>query len=285
MQRSVLVGVSSGTAEDTSAVASELAVLYESSLTALYIEDTSLLEAAVLPSPAPFPPEGVLPLSPQVSQELQARFQSEEWILGQRFLEMLSDTRLHGRFRAERGEVTEKLMEASRSSDVLVVGKCDESRSPFDVDPPPLGAHVEPLIRQAYCPVCVVPPAGQLGDQIIIAYDGSAEAQRSLRGGCSLGERLGAQIRVLIVGESEDTMEWKHWAEDYLETHAISADVIHRPGHAAPVILDETESFRTPVLVMGAFGHGRLTSLVGGAATHPVLSHVDCVTVVYGPNA
>lgn len=285
MLHSVLVGVSSGTAEDTSAVASELAVLCDASLTAIYVEDATLLEAVVLPSPAPFPPDGVIPLSPQVSQELQSRFQSEEWILGQRFLRMLSDTRLAGRFRTERGEVTETLLRCSRSADLIVVGTADESRDPSAPGPTGLGAHVEPLIRKAYAPVCLVPPGAQLGDSVVIAYDGGTEAQRALRGGCRLAQKLGARLRVLIAGDSEETTHWRRWAETFLEDHEVSAEVVHRPGPAPRAILDELDHHRSSVLVMGAFGHGRVSALLGGAATHTVLSHLENVAVVYGPHA
>jgi nucleotide-binding universal stress UspA family protein len=283
MVQSILVGMDvSEAVDEVTSVATQLAVILEAGVKAVYIEDTALVRATTLSSGPPLPPGGTIPLHPEATRELEQRFQKEEWILGTRFLELVSDTRIRGSFLVERGEVPSILVRESRAHDLMVLGKFGESQSGTQKKTPPLGGHIEDVVRHAYCPVMLVPPGAELGQRFLIAYDGSAVAHRALAMASRLGRATGAELTVLVVAGEEPGDRIIEEAGAYLEAHEISAALHRREGDAAEVILEEANGWGASLIAMGAFGHGRLRQLLGAAATHSILRGLDRVALLCG---
>lgn len=281
MIQSVAVGMELGSVlEDVTDVALQLALLHDSPLRAIYVEDTDLLRASYT---APFPilpPEGPIPMDPNASRELETRFRNEEQELGRRFLRLVSDFRIRGSFRVERGRVQDVLVEESRAHDLLVVGKAGSSA---DAAAATLGDHVEAVARQAYCPVLVVPPGATLGGRILVAYDGSVVSHRALTTATRLAAVQDAFLRVVVVAGEEEGYELLAKARAYLESHERAAELERRDGHPAEILLEEAARWDAHILAMGAFGHGRISQLFGRAATHRILESVDRLALLCGP--
>lgn len=279
--QSVAVGLEQGSLlEDVTETALQLAILHDCPLRAIYVEDIDLLRASyIAPFPA-LPPEGPIPMDPGARRELESKFRTEEQELGRRFLRLVTDFRLRGSFRVERGRVQDVLVDESRAHDLLVVGKAGGSA---DAAASTLGDHVEALARLAFCPLLVVPPGASLGGRILVAYDGSVVSHRALTTAVRLAGVQDARLRIVVVAGEEEGYDLLSKARGYVETHERMAELERRDGAPAAIILEEAERWDARILAMGAFGHGRISQLFGRAATHRILESVDRLVLLCGP--
>lgn len=281
MIQSVAVGIEMGALiDEVTDVALELAILYDAPLRAIYVEDTDLFRASYsVPFPA-LPPEGPIPLDANAAKDLEEKFRQDERELGRRFLRLVSDFRIRGSFRVERGSVADVLVEESRAHDLLVVGKA--GTSPEGVRGA-LGDHVETIAKSAYCPLLIVPPGANLGERILVAYDGSVVSHRALIAAARLASSSESRLRVLVVAEEEEGYDLLDKANSYLEAHDLRAELERKTGSAAEAILEDAVRWEAHILAMGAFGHGKISQLFGRAATHRILEGLDRLALLCGP--
>ena len=191
--QSILVGMDWGEATGALAtVAPDLAIALGATIQAVYVEDVELIRATRMPPVPLLPPMGAIPFDTTSTAELDQKFKREESRLGKLFVQLVADTRIKGSFLVERGDVAEILVRESRAHDLLVLGRFSEKAT----EPTTLGAHVERIVRKAYCPVLLVPPGSQLGDRLLVAYDGSAGAHHALAFALPV-HRMSAQAQAL----------------------------------------------------------------------------------------
>lgn len=281
MLQTMLVGMDWGeSTESLAALAPELAILLNASVKAVYVEDVELIRATRVPPVPILPPMGAIPYDAISVRELEARFRDEEARLGRIFLKLVSDTRVRGAFLIERGEVAPILIREARAHDLLMIGKYSEKHLG---EPAPLGAHVEQILRRAWCPVLLVPPEGRMGPKMLVAYDGSAVAHRALGATLRLSKMSGAEITVLSVANETSAKRILLEAEAYLDAHRAHARMLRREGDPAERILEEMRAGDYDLLAMGAFGQGRLRELLGATVTRDILRRVDRSVLVTGP--
>ena len=282
MVQSILVGLDvSEVVDQVAAVATQLAVFTGASVQAVYVEDTSFLEGADSIAEN-LPPGGHIPFRTEDLNELADRFESEESILGKRFLELISDQRIRGTFMVEQGDVSRVLLRESRFHDLVVLGKFGESQSAAYRDIPPLGAHIEEVVRRSYAPVVLVPPGAAIGPRYLVAYDGSPGAHRALSLAVRLRKHAGAELSVLSVSTPDHTEALLSQVGRYLEAHDSTAELVARTGEAAEEILQFANEWKADLLAMGAFGRGTLQQR-RNSATPTVLHGLDRVALVCGP--
>lgn len=279
--QSILVGMDWGESIDALVgIAPGLAVALDATVHAVYVEDAELIRATRIPPVPLLPPMGAIPFDTTSSAELETKFQKEESRLGKLFLQLTADTRIKGSFLVERGEVEEVLVRESRAHDLLLLGKYSERNRVQDA---PLGAHVERIVRRAYCPVLLVPPGSELGARFLVAYDGSAGAHRALTSSLTLARAAAAQVGVVIVAREETARHLTREVEAYLQSHQASARIAVRRGDPAEQILAELEGGEYSLLAMGAYGQSRLKEFLGARVTHDVLRRARGATLLLGP--
>jgi nucleotide-binding universal stress UspA family protein len=125
-------------------------------------------------------------------------------------------------------------------------------------------------------------------ERILVAVDGSAHARRALDAAAELAALPGTEVRVVHVREFGFS---GHAGDDEPEgaslSHRVLAEAVGvlsdagvtstsalrgaRVGHVARDILDEAETSRATVIVMGSRGHSDLEGLVLGSTAHKVL--------------
>jgi len=141
-----------------------------------------------------------------------------------------------------------------------------------------LVAHV---IRGSVRPVLVAgpPPGGDIR-QIVIAFDGSSHAARTLPVAAELAGRPGAACTLLNVAASEDSgSDVLAPAEAFLAAHGLSPEtVVAVSGRPAEAICDLVTRRKADLLIMGAFGHSPVREMLFGSTTERVLA--NCPTSV-----
>jgi nucleotide-binding universal stress UspA family protein len=137
---------------------------------------------------------------------------------------------------------------------------------------------------------------------ILLATDGSAEAQLAARTAADLAQKTNSVLHVLTVGpdlplyelpehpaDFEDVLrENRRQAKEMLEQQVkrieesgTVKETHLREGRAAEEIVEVAEEIGAGLIVMGSRGHGRLRRALMGSVSDAVVRHAHCpVTIV-----
>lgn len=174
------------------------------------------------------------------------------------------------------GAAEHRLLEQSALHDIIIVGPHDigeeGSRGPSTM--------AGELAIDASAPVLVVPQESERFDvraPVLVAWNGSAEAAVALRYAMPLLQ-LSERVFLVSVGEDKEHERFEFPASEaarYLVRHGVEADVVEIPRgkEKIPEVLAKAAISREcGMLVMGAYGHSRLTELLFGGVTRKMLS-------------
>jgi len=135
-------------------------------------------------------------------------------------------------------------------------------------------ARPQPLPLRARRPLLAVPPAAKgvrLDKPALVAWDGSGPSIEAVRSAVPLLHRVPGVV-VLSVDPSASTMQGEDIAS-YLSRHGIVVELVERrsEGSIASVLHDHVRVLDAGLLVMGAYGTGRLAQAVFGGVTRTML--------------
>ncbi len=189
----------------------------------------------------------------------------------------VGDLPLTAEWRALDGDPTALSLREAREADLLVAGQVDPDDPNSFVAP----QFLETLTLEAGRPVLVIPYAGQFGvpgKRVMLAWDGRREATRALHDALPL--IAGAQASVFCAQPAHqssvrpDASPAGH-AVAALSRHGISASVEQGAAGSdlsiGEMMLSRAVDFNADLVVMGAYGHGRLRELVLGGVTRTLL--------------
>lgn len=173
----------------------------------------------------------------------------------------------------EDGLAAEHLLRRCGLSDVAVLGSCD----PLGKGPSRL---VGDVVLRAETPIMIVPPEIDHLDcsgSAVVAWDGSLEASRALRGALPLLRKASAVVLVTISGASGDTSIGLPPTDgaEYLSRHGIACDMRELPvtdGSVSWTLVTAAAEAEASYLVMGAYGHARLLETVFGGVTRELFA-------------
>jgi nucleotide-binding universal stress UspA family protein len=130
------------------------------------------------------------------------------------------------------------------------------------------------LLRRSPRPIVTAPRGLPAGESVLIAYDGSLQAARTLQTFVSL-ELHGAQaVHVISVHRYRPEAAWSaERAVEYLGMHKIAAHShpIVSAESPAEVLLERAQALDGGLMVMGAFGKSMFHELVFGSVTRTIL--------------
>jgi len=136
-------------------------------------------------------------------------------------------------------------------------------------------ALVGPVIRNSVRPVLVAGSELRDVQNILVAYDGSPHAARSLLVAAELAARPGVKCSLITVAHSED-IGWDilETAEAFLFHHGVEpGKKVVVSSKPSTVICDLVASGRVDILVMGAYGHSPIREVLFGSTTERILAH------------
>ena len=133
-------------------------------------------------------------------------------------------------------------------------------------------------------PVVAVPEKLPDGPAVVIGYDGSLQAARTLAAYVATG--LSGQYENVVVTIDEDIKEAERMcsrAVDYLTLHGatVKARPVETRLDPASILLDHTVQLNAHLLVMGAFGHSALREFFFGSTTRGVLRGSTVPVMLY----
>lgn len=163
------------------------------------------------------------------------------------------------------GDIVETIAEIEADADMLVIGKRGEGA---DFAKLHLGSNLERIARSSRRPVFVASRAFKPIENFLIAFDGGASSMKAVDHVARSRLFEGLSCRLLMVGQNTpESQKRLQDAGSILQAggYSVGADIV--PGQPDAVIARTVETEGIDLLVMGAYGHSRIRSLVIGSTT------------------
>ena len=167
--------------------------------------------------------------------------------------------------RLRHGDLVETVGEVEKDARVILIGKRGEAA---DFAKGHLGSNLERIVRACHKPVVVAARAFRPIEKVLLAYDGGISAMKAVDHIARSPVFAGLKVHVVTVGTA--TAEVRKGLEDArallaaaglaVETEVIAG----QPETALGKLVDEAGF---DMVVMGAYGHSRIRSLIIGSTT------------------
>jgi nucleotide-binding universal stress UspA family protein len=223
-------------------------------------------------------------LEPVIFEGNRDLFRNAEKSVRATFDSILKDTGLHGDIKvidSTSPAIAAEVIGCARRSDITIVNQPSENTAPSVVG----RDFVERVLLSTGRPTLVLPRSGRTDLAVnlaVIGWSGKREAARAVFDSLPLLQRA-RKVKVVWV---DPEMEYPHpggrpGAElaETLARHGIDATVepISTGGReAGETLLTAVADSGAELLVMGAYGHSRLSEMILGGATRSVLEGMKC---------
>ncbi len=167
--------------------------------------------------------------------------------------------------RLRHGDIVEAIGEIEGEARVIVIGKRGEAA---DFAKGHLGSNLERIVRAAHRPVFVAARAFKPIDSVLVAYDGGRSAMKAVDHISRSSFFAELPVTVVTVGnETPEVTKGLADAKALLAAAGIEAQTRIVPGQPDEELGKMVEKDGFGMLVMGAYGHSRIRSLVIGSTT------------------
>lgn len=175
------------------------------------------------------------------------------------------------------GGIVETVIEREADADLVVIGKRGASA---DFAKGHLGSKVERVVRQSVKPVLVASRSFRTITRALIAFDGGSSARKAVAFAATSSLFEDIELHLIVVGnETERNRGALRWAREVLGERAKRAEIV--PGDADDVLIGEAARSEADLVVMGAFGHSPLRTLIVGSTTTAVIRGVTLPVLLF----
>lgn len=180
--------------------------------------------------------------------------------------------------RLRHGELEDTLVGLEEEVRLLVLGRRGTSAEITRRD---LGRNVERVVRALHRPILAVTEDFVEPRRILIAFDGSPLGRRGVELVAAGPLFRGMPVHLLMSGrERADARRQLERARTTLAKAGCEATAELVPGDAERVIADRVKSLGIDLLVMGAYSHSPIRSLILGSRTSDLLRSANVPTLL-----
>jgi nucleotide-binding universal stress UspA family protein len=141
------------------------------------------------------------------------------------------------------------------------------------------------LLRNPPRPVVAVPEVNVGGEDVLVAYDGSASAARALQAAVATGLLESGRVHVLAIDPQDRIVASKiaQRAVEFLDFHGVRAHHVALLSGDPPsqIILDEALGRKAGLIVMGAYGHSGIAEWLFGSTTRHTIQRTSVPLFLY----
>ncbi|TDK50466.1 universal stress protein [Antarcticimicrobium luteum] len=167
--------------------------------------------------------------------------------------------------RLRQGDLVETVTAKEETGDMIVIGKRGEAAG---VAMEHLGSNLERIVRASHKPVFIANRAFRPAEKVLVSFDGGASGLKAVD--YISRSPLFAGLKISLVFAGKDTPDIRRSLEDAaatLKAGGFDAEIILRGGEPEKVLAEITAEGEHELLVMGAYGHSRVRSLIIGSTT------------------
>ena len=175
------------------------------------------------------------------------------------------------------GGIVETVIEREADADLVVIGKRGASAGFAKGH---LGSKVERVVRQSVKPVLVASRAFRTIERALIAFDGGPSARKAVAFAATSPLFNDVELHLVIAGgETDRNREALRWAREVLGERARRAEIV--AGGADDVLIADAAQCGADMVVMGAYGHSPLRTLIVGSTTTAVIRGVRLPVLLF----
>jgi len=176
------------------------------------------------------------------------------------------------------GQLEETLKEQEQDVRLFVVGRRGDSAEHRQGD---LGRHVERIVRTLHKPVLTITEKFTEPKRVMIAFDGGIVTRKAVNMVAESPLFKGLPIHLLMSGKDRaDAAKQLQWASTTLTAAGFETSTAHTPGDAETVIAKAVQDEGIDMLIMGAYSHSPLRSLLFGSKTSDLLRSTKIPTLL-----
>lgn len=219
--REILVAIDTSTHSHAALEAAvALAKTMEANIQGLFVEDELWNKITNLPSTRAVNAltGDVLPLENDTLEHQVAILRNR---LRRKLEKMSSRNRVKYSWSSARGNVENKILEASKNADLITIGLKGQSARRKN-----LGSSAKMIIQKAEKPVLILKEGLHLGTTLTAVYDASKESQKGIRLALKIAEKNKSSLKVLVVDNNPDAVDQRNKElEKILENTEVSVQV------------------------------------------------------------
>lgn len=180
--------------------------------------------------------------------------------------------------RQRHGALVETLREQEEGVRLFVLGRRGESAEVTQRD---LGRNVEHVVRALKKPILAVTDGFTEPRRVMVAFDGGLVTRRGVEMVAASPLFRGLPVHLLMSGrESQNASTQLEWAKTILESANFEVLPSLIPGDAERVIAKAVREQDIDMLIMGAYSHSPLRSLLFGSKTSDLLRSAKVPTLL-----
>lgn len=180
--------------------------------------------------------------------------------------------------RQRHGDLGETLQEQQDGVRLFVLGRRGASAETTQRD---LGRNVEWVVRALQRPILAVTEGFVEPGRVLIAFDGSSVTRRGIEMIARSPLLQGLPLHVLMAGKAQaQGPKQVAWAEQTLQAAGFEVSSEITPGDPETVIARAVKARGFDLLVMGAYSHSPLRSLLLGSRTSDLLRSARVATLL-----
>ncbi|EKE74642.1 MULTISPECIES: universal stress protein [Roseobacteraceae] len=167
--------------------------------------------------------------------------------------------------RLRQGDLVETVTAKDETGDMIVVGKRGETAG---LALEHIGSNLERIVRASHKPVFIANRAFKQIEKVLVAFDGASSSLKAVD--FIARSPLFVGLKVALVFAGKDTPEMTKALDSAVSTlkaGGIEAETIIQSGEPEKVLSQLTAHEGYDLLVMGAYGHSRIRSLLIGSTT------------------
>ncbi|MEZ6141131.1 MAG: universal stress protein [Zavarzinella sp.] len=169
-----------------------------------------------------------------------------------------------------RGSLVETIAELEAEAELIVMGKRGEHLQHV---PHHMGANLERVDRAIHKPLLVATPTVGNVQKFLIAYDGSPAAEKAIDFAARNPLLKGLECYLLKVSEpTPEAQTILSAAMEKLTTSGVTVHASIKQGkHVDAVVAETIAANQIDLLVMGAYGHSKIRSMILGSTTSALI--------------
>lgn len=181
--------------------------------------------------------------------------------------------------RLRHGDLLEAVAELQPEIRAIVIGKRGEAA---DFAAGHVGSNLERVVRSARVPVLVASRAFRPIEKVLVAFDASASAQGAIQRMAGSPVFQGLSVTMVHAGEpGRDLSARMEEARARLVSAGLSVATEFASGDPETALRQKVEAEGFDLLVMGAYGHSRIRSLVIGSTTTAMVQACRIPVLLY----